>query len=112
MISEINHLVEMIFPWNSNKNSRDEAKRRLQLILAHDRASINPAMLSLMREEILEVVARYVEVNKEEMEIALENSERMTALIANLPIVKFKRVPTSEAHNSHPVTADVNLDLT
>ena len=111
MISEISQFVEMIFPWNSNKNSRDEAKRRLQLILAHDRASINPAMLNLMQEEILAVVARYVEVNQDEVEIALENSDRMTALIANLPIVKFKRIPTQE-ENSLPVTADVNLDLT
>ena len=111
MISELNELMEMIFPWNTNKNSREEAKRRLQLILAHDRASINPAMLNMMREEILAVVARYVEVNKEEMEIALENSDRMTALIANLPIVKFKRVTTSE-ENNQPVTGDINLDLT
>lgn len=111
MISEISQFVEMIFPWNSNKNSRDEAKRRLQLILAHDRACINPAMLNLMQEEILAVVARYVEVNQDEVEIALENSDRMTALIANLPIVKFKRIPTPE-ENSLPITADVNLDLT
>ena len=107
----MNEIIEMLFPWNGNKNSREEAKRRLQLILAHDRACINPAMLNSMREEILAVVARYVEVNKEEMEIALENSDRMTALIANLPIVKFKRVPPSE-ENYEPIQADINLDLT
>ena len=111
MISELSELMEMIFPWNTNKNSREEAKRRLQLILAHDRANVNPVMINRMREEILAVVARYVEINKEEMEIALENSDRMTALIANLPIVKFKRVAGAE-ENSQPLPADINLDLT
>ena len=107
----MNDLIDMFFSWNTNKNSREKAKRRLQLILAHDRANINPAMLHLMREEILAVVARYVEVNRDEMEIELENSERMTALIANLPIVKFKRSPLSE-ENHQPIPADINLDLT
>ena len=107
----MNDLIDMFFSWNTNKNSREKAKRRLQLILAHDRANINPAMLHLMREEILAVVARYVEVNRDEMEIELENSERMTALIANLPIVKFKSSPLSE-ENHQPIPADINLDLT
>ena len=107
----MNDLIDMFFSWNTNKNSREKAKRRLQLILAHDRANINPAMLHSMREEILAVVARYVEVNQDEMEIELENSERMTALIANLPIVKFKRVPISE-ENNQPIPVDINLDLT
>ena len=107
----MNELIDMFFSWNSNKNSRDKAKRRLQLILAHDRASINPAMLHSMREEILAVVARYVEVNQDEMEIELENSDRMTALIANLPIVKFKRA-TIPPESPNPISTDINLDLT
>ena len=107
----MNDLIDMFFSWNTNKNSREKAKRRLQLILAHDRASINPAMLHSMREEILAVVARYVEVNQDEMEIELENTDRMTALIANLPIVKFKRASLPE-ENHQPIPADLNLDLT
>lgn len=107
----MNELIDMFFSWNSNKNSRDKAKRRLQLILAHDRASINPAMLHSMREEILAVVARYVEVNQDEMEIELENSDRMTALIANLPIVKFKR-SENPPESPQRIATDINLDLT
>ena len=63
----------MIFPWNNNANSKDHAKSRLKLIIAHDRASINSDMLTAMREEILDVVARYVEVDREEMEFSLSN---------------------------------------
>ena len=82
----------MIFPWNSNGNSRDRAKSRLKLIIAHDRASINSDMLEAMREEILDVVARYVEVDREEMEFSLSNDQRMTSLTANLPIRQIKRI--------------------
>ena len=82
----------MIFPWNSNANSRNHAKSRLKLIIAHDRASINPDMMQAMREEILDVVARYVEVDREEMEFSLSNDQRMTSLTANLPIRQIRRI--------------------
>ena len=82
----------MLFPWNNNDNSKDHAKSRLKLIIAHDRASINPDMMTAMREEILDVVARYVEVDREEMEFSLSNDQRMTSLTANLPIRQIKRL--------------------
>ena len=82
----------MLFPWNNNANSKDRAKSRLKLIIAHDRASINSDMLTAMREEILDVVARYVEVDREEMEFSLSNDQRMTSLTANLPIRQIKRL--------------------
>ncbi|MEM8721839.1 MAG: cell division topological specificity factor MinE [Cyanobacteria bacterium P01_G01_bin.39] len=88
----IKRILEMLFPWKNNTDSRDHAKSRLKLIIAHDRASINPDMMKAMREEILEVVARYVEVNREEMEFSLSNDQRMTSLTANLPIRQIKRV--------------------
>ncbi|MEL7009642.1 MAG: cell division topological specificity factor MinE [Cyanobacteria bacterium J06643_13] len=82
----------MLFPWNNNANSRNHAKSRLKLIIAHDRASINPDMMEAMREEILDVVARYVEVNRDEMQFSLSNDQRMTSLTANLPIRQIKRI--------------------
>lgn len=82
----------MLFPWNNNANSKDRAKSRLKLIIAHDRASINSDILTAMREEILDVVARYVEVDRDEMEFSLSNDQRMTSLTANLPIRQIKRL--------------------
>jgi cell division topological specificity factor len=92
MLNMIKRLLEMLFPWNNNTNSRSHAKSRLKLIIAHDRASINSDMMEAMREEILEVVARYVEVNRDEVEFSLSNDQRMTSLTANLPIRQIKRM--------------------
>jgi cell division topological specificity factor len=92
VLNMIKRFLEMLFPWNNNANSRNHAKSRLKLIIAHDRASINPDIMEAMREEILDVVARYVEVDREEMEFSLSNDQRMTSLTANLPIRQIKRM--------------------
>ena len=66
--------------------SADKASQRLQLVLAHDRSDLNPELLDQMRREILEVVSRYVEIDLSEGDVSLETEDRVTALVANLPI--------------------------
>ena len=74
------------------------AKERLQLVLAHDRSDLNPELLEQMRREILEVVQKYVEIDLEEGDVSLETGDRVTALVANLPIRRARPlVPQSPA---------------
>jgi cell division topological specificity factor len=86
--------------------SAGTAKERLQLVLAHDRSDLNPELLERMRREILEVVQRYVEIDLEGGDVSLETEDRVTALVANLPIKRTLRDPlplggsTSEASRS------------
>jgi len=90
MISE---LIDKMFPRNKGntyKNSREQAKNRLKLVIAHDRAKLNPGMMESMRREILEVVSHYVEIDPQEMEFSISNDDRMSVLIANLPIRRIK----------------------
>ena len=75
-------------------SSASTAKQRLQLVLAHDRSDLNPELLEQMRREILEVVARYVEIDVEGGDVSLETEARVTALVANLPIRATVNRPT------------------
>jgi cell division topological specificity factor len=91
----ITRFLKQLLTTNAS-GSRIEVKKRLKIILAHDRSTLNASLLEKMRKEILTVVSKYVELDIESMEFSIKTNNKITALIANLPI---RRVLQSESAN-------------
>ena len=68
------------------------AKDRLQLVLVHDRAGLSPELMDQMRDDIISVLSKYVEIDREAMDITLTQGREQNKLVANIPI-RRKRVP-------------------
>jgi len=62
------------------RSTSEVAKGRLHLVLAHDRTGLEGARLQQMREEIAAVIAKYVEIDCEAVEIQIETKSRSTQL--------------------------------
>ena len=88
--------------------SASTARERLQLVLAHDRSDLSTDLLDQMRKEILEVVAKYVEIDMEEGAVSLETEDRMTALVANLPIKRTLNGKIKLIEPSNPPDKNAN----
>jgi len=78
---------------NTNK---DEARKRLHLVLLQDRADVSADFLDMMTKEIVDVIKKYVDVDEGEIEIELTNKQNSDgtigapALYANIPIKSIK----------------------
>lgn len=68
------------------KKSGQIAKERLQVVLIHDRASVSPEVMEQLKNDIIAVISKYMDVNKSGMEISLANDDDSVALIANIPV--------------------------
>ena len=77
-------------------NSKDAAKERLHLVLMQDRANVSADFLELMKQEIIEVIKKYIDVDEGAIDVRLTNKENddgtngAPALYANIPILNIK----------------------
>ena len=77
-------------------NSKDAAKERLHLVLMQDRANVSVDFLELMKQEIIDVIKKYIDVDESAIDVRLTNKENedgtngAPALYANIPIVNIK----------------------
>ena len=73
------------------ENSKEDAKNRLKLVLIQDRAMLPSGMLENMKDDILQVLSKYVEIEKSKLSIEVcpyDEDPRKIALVANIPILK------------------------
>lgn len=90
LFSDIYNKLLELFQIEKSENTSEAATNRLKVILMHDRTKLDPLIMNKMREELIEVFSKYVVINKEELEIDLENNGDAAALMLNIPIIRSK----------------------
>ena len=72
--------------------SKDTARRRLQLVLMHDRLDLSPDMMQQMKREIWEVVSRYMVVEDEFLEFDIRRRDELVVLVSNIQVKDLDRL--------------------
>ena len=76
------------------KNSDQEiAAQRLRLVLTHDRANLSPGMLDMLKDEIIAVISRHLEIDADKVEVNFAEDQREMRLVADIPLHSPRRKP-------------------
>lgn len=81
---------------NIDSKSKETAKERLHLVLMQDRANVSADFLDMMKQEIIEVIKKYIDIDEKAIDVKLTNKMNddgtvgAPALYANIPIVTIK----------------------
>lgn len=83
-------LFNRLFRHRSSK-SKDVAKNRLKLILAHDRTDISPGLIEQMKAEIIKVLAKHTDFDHDAVDFRLTHGGGEHRLIADIPLAASPR---------------------
>ncbi len=68
-------------------NSSSVAKNRLQLVLVHDRVNLSPGKMDELKDELIQVISRYVDIDQNGIDIALTQDHDQSRLTAHIPLL-------------------------
>lgn len=66
--------------------SKEDAKSRLKVVLLHDQVDLTPSQMDAMKAEIMAVIARYAEVDKENVQVRLERADNQVSFVSSIPV--------------------------
>ncbi len=75
----------------TDSGSSSVAKERLQFILVQDRIKLSPQQMEEMKADLVEVITRYIEVDKEKIDMDISREEEKMAMVANFPLKKQRK---------------------
>ncbi len=75
------------------KGSGDQARQRMQFVLMHDRLDLTPEMMEALKNDILLVLCRYMEIDTDTIKVDLEKGSEYTALVSNVHVKRVLRRP-------------------
>ena len=73
------------------RKSANSAKERLQLVLIHDRTDLSPAELDSLKDDLIEVISRHIEIDPAAVTINIAQDGRSQRLVADIPLRSASR---------------------
>jgi cell division topological specificity factor len=88
--------MELAMNWferllGKQEKSGATAKQRLQMVLIHDRADVSPGLLEQIKDDIIEVIAKRLEINPDTVVVNLDNTAQESRLVAEIPLLQNGR---------------------
>jgi cell division topological specificity factor len=71
--------------------SSTTAKERLRLVLMTDHLELSPELIEAMKRDLVDVISRHVEVDRDKIEVNFERQDSALAMLANIPILSVSR---------------------
>lgn len=72
------------------ESAKDTACNRLRVVLMQDRTNLTPELMDRMRRELVELLSKYVEMDKEALDLSLEQDGDQVALMLSIPVIRAK----------------------
>ena len=92
-----NKILGLFGQATQKEDSKDVAVNRLRLVLMQDRTNLTPEIMQRMRKELIELLSKYVELDKEALELNFEQEGEQMALMLSIPVVRAKDEAEIEA---------------
>jgi cell division topological specificity factor len=101
-------MIEFFNKLFGRQSSGATAKERLRLVLMSDHLSLAPEMIDAMKRDLVDVISRYVEVDREKIDVHFEHQDKALAMLANIPITGVNR--NGDNGTKHTGDADEQRD--
>ena len=72
------------------ESAKDTACNRLRVVLMQDRTNLTPELMDRMRKEMVELLSKYVEMDKDALDLNLEQDGDQVALMLSIPVIRAK----------------------
>ena len=84
-------LSRFVGKYEEENQTKSVAKKRLRLVLVHDRLDISEKMMDDLREDLIATIGKYMEIDQSALEVSLSREDEGVALVANIPVINVKR---------------------
>lgn len=96
------------------ENAKETAVNRLRVVLMQDRTNLTPELLEKMRGELIELLSKYVEMDKDALELNFEQEGNQMALMLSIPVLRAKdedEIEAEESENSEEANENAEEEI-